>query len=80
MDAGVLPELNSAELEAQLARDSSSLITAETSVEQFLLQMKALLNLDAGLPFDIASPSIDQIPLENLADLLPEIITFDSQC
>ena len=29
VDAGVLPELNAAELEAQLARDSSSLVTAE---------------------------------------------------
>jgi outer membrane protein len=72
VDAGVLPELNAAELEAQVARDSSNLITATTSVEQFLLQMKALLNLDAGVAFDIASPSIENIPLENLADLMPE--------
>ena len=74
VDAGVLPELNSAELEAQAARDSSSLITAETSVELYLLQLKALLNLDAGFAFDIASPSVDRIPLENLADLMPEAV------
>jgi outer membrane protein len=36
--------------------------------------MKALLNLDAGVPFDIASPSVDRIPLENLADLMPEAV------
>ncbi|MFM1857971.1 MAG: hypothetical protein RLZ05_1031, partial [Bacteroidota bacterium] len=47
VDAGILPELNAAELEAQLARDSASLITATTSAQQLLLQLKALLNLDA---------------------------------
>ena len=74
VDAGVLPELNAAELEAQLSRDSSALITAEASVQQFILQMKALLNLDAGAPFDIESPSIDKVPLESLADLQPEAV------
>jgi len=74
VDAGSLPELNAAELEAQLSRDSSGLITAQATVQQFILQMKALLNLDAGAPFDIASPSIDQVPLESLADLQPEAV------
>jgi outer membrane protein len=72
VDAGVLPELNAAELEAQLSRDSSNLITATTSVEQFLLQMKALLNLDASFPFDVPSPDVGTVPVENLADLQPE--------
>lgn len=72
VDAGVLPELNAAELEAQLSRDSSSLITAVTSVEQFLLQMKALLNLDASFPFDIPSPDVSAVPIDNLAELQPE--------
>ena len=74
VDAGALPELNAAELEAQLARDSSSLVTAETSVQQFILQMKALLNLDAGQAFDIETPPVDRIPLETLADLQPEAV------
>src|SRR4030095_9434910 len=74
VDAGVLPELNAAELEAQLSRDSSNLITAEASVQTFILQMKALLNLDAGAAFDIESPSIDKIFIENLADLQPEAV------
>jgi outer membrane protein len=72
VDAGALPELNAAELEAQLARDSSSLVSAESSVQQFLLQMKALLNLDAGTPFDIVTPPVNMIPVEALADLQPE--------
>ncbi len=74
VDVGVLPELNAAELEAQLSRDSSSLITAETSVQQFILQLKAVLNLDAGFPFDVESPAVDRIPIENLAELLPESV------
>ena len=40
VDAGILPELNAAELEAQLARDSASLISAETTAAQLLLQLK----------------------------------------
>ena len=71
VNAGALPELNAAELEAQLARDSSNLITAESAVQQQLLLLKAILNLDAAAPFDIASPPIDAIPVENLADLDP---------
>jgi outer membrane protein len=74
VDAGVLPELNAAELEAQLSRDSSNLITAEATVQQNILQMKALLNLDAGVPFDIESPSVDKVPVESLADLQPEAV------
>ena len=74
VDAGVLPELNAAELEAQLSRDSSNLITAEATVQQNILQMKALLNLDAGVPFDIESPSVDKVPIESLADLQPEAV------
>jgi len=74
VDAGVLPELNAAELEAQLSRDSSNLITAEASVQTFILQMKALLNLDAGAAFDIESPSVGNIFIENLADLQPEAV------
>lgn len=74
VDAGSLPELNAAELEAQLARDSSSLITAQANAVQFLLQMKSLLNLDAGQPFDIATPPVSLIPVDPIADLLPEAV------
>lgn len=74
VDAGKLPEINAAELEAQLARDSSALITAETSEAQSLLLMKALLTLDAGTPFDIETPPVDLIPVEPLAELQPEAV------
>jgi outer membrane protein len=74
VDAGTLPELNAAELEAQLARDSSTLITAETTAAQSLLLMKALLTMDAGTPFDVDTPPVDLIPIEPLADLQPESV------
>ena len=74
VDAGKLPELNASNLESLLAADSSSLIAVETMAKQALLQMKALLNLDAGIPFDIVTPPVSLIPVENLADLEPEAV------
>lgn len=74
VDAGKLPELNAVNVESVLAADSPSLITAETSASQFLLQMKALLNMDAAAPFDIITPPVSLIPLENLADLQPDAV------
>lgn len=72
--AGTLPELNALLLEAQLASDSSALVTAQGNAQQLLLQLKALLNLDAAQPFDIASPPVELIPLEPLADLQPAAV------
>jgi len=69
---GKLPELSAANLEAQLASDSTNLITAETTARQFLLQLKALLNLDPAMSFDIVTPPVELIPVESLADLQPE--------
>jgi len=70
--AGNLPELNLAELQAQVASDSSTLISAQASVQQFILQLKALLNLDAAAPFDVVAPPVDMIPIENIVDLQPD--------
>ena len=72
VEAGKLPELNAAQLEAQMATDSSAVITSEASAQQFVLQLKALLNLDAGTPFDVETPPVERIPVESLADLQPE--------
>ncbi|HSC37133.1 MAG TPA: TolC family protein, partial [Chitinophagaceae bacterium] len=43
VDAGALPELNAAEAEAQVARDSATLITNQTSLDQNILQLKAVM-------------------------------------
>ncbi len=74
VDAGNLPELSAAQVESQLALDSSNLIAAETTSQQLLLQLQALLNLDAALPFDIESPPVDRVPVESLADLQPDAV------
>jgi outer membrane protein len=72
--AGALPELNLAELEAQLANDSSTLITANANYTLSVLQLKALLNVPADQPFDVSIPPVESIPVESLADLDPAYV------
>ncbi|MBE7173872.1 MAG: TolC family protein [Williamsia sp.] len=74
VEAGSLPELNVAEIEAQLATDSSNLVSATANRELQLLQLKAVLNLDAGIPFDVETPNLDKIPVEPLGSLQPETV------
>ena len=74
VDAGKLPELSAANLESVLATDSANLISAETSTRQLTLQLKALLNLDPVVPFEIETPPVNMIPVESLADLQPEAV------
>ena len=74
VDAGSLPELNLAELESQLATDSANLITSRTTFEQNVLYLKALLNIDMATPFDVATPAVETIPLEPLAELQPDYV------
>jgi len=72
--AGSLPELNQVQLEAQLATDSVTLITAMGTETQSLLLIKSLLNLDAGISFDIVTPPIDGVPIDPIAELQPEVV------
>ncbi|HSC54714.1 MAG TPA: TolC family protein [Phnomibacter sp.] len=72
VDAGSLPELSAAELEAQLARDSATIVAAESQYQLNLLQVKALLNLDAGTPFDLEIPRIEDFPIVPLSELQPD--------
>lgn len=74
VDVGALPELNLAELESQLATDSVNLVTSKLNYDQNILSLKALMNIDAGAPFDVATPPVEQIPLEPLAELQPELV------
>ena len=74
VDAGSLPILNLAEIEAQLARDSSNLVAAQATVQTNTLQLKALLNLDAAEPFVVEMPPLDKIPVESLGSLQPETV------
>ncbi len=73
--AGSVPESNQADLEAQLARDSANLITAQNNVILSTLQMKALLNLGFEIPFQPEIPAdISNIPLASLNEVDPEMV------
>ncbi len=72
--AGTLPELNAAELESQVAQDSATYITDKSNVVQDILQLKAYMDLDASTPFEVDTPPVDQIPIEQLADLQPDAV------
>ncbi len=72
VNAGSLPELNAAEMEAQLARDSSSYVSAKTNLELATIQLKAAINLDMISDFEIAMPPVETIPIEPLMSLEPE--------
>lgn len=58
VDAGRLPEYNQAQLRSQVASDSANLITAISNYNSALLDMKALLNLDFAVPFDVTAPEV----------------------
>lgn len=74
VNAGALPELNAAELEAQVARDSASYISAFSTYQSNVIQLKALLNLDMSVAFDIDKPDVNSIPVESLAELQPQVV------
>ncbi len=72
--AGRVPELNVAQLESQLATDSSNLISAISDYNASILDLKALLNLDFALPFAVQPPQISIADQISLNDLNPEMI------
>lgn len=72
--AGSLPELNSTELESQLANDTANLISATGNVTQAKYVLKAYMNIDAGDSFDIEEPPMDQIPVMPIGELQPETV------
>ena len=59
VNAGKLPELNLAQMEAQVANDSSIYISSISDERIALLQLRALLNLDFDIPFDIIAPDFE---------------------
>jgi len=71
VDAGAMPPLNLAQLESQLALDSSNYIQAVSNMQTYKLQMIALLNLDASQPFEVSLPDVNKIPLPPLSELEP---------
>ncbi len=72
--AGALPELNAAELEAQVATDSANVISARGNVDINFFFLKTYMNIDASQPMEIEEPPAANIPVENIVDLQPEIV------
>ncbi len=73
-DAGRLPELDVAQLESQLATDSSSLINAIANYNASILDLKALLNLDFSTPFTLEVPNVQVGDQLQVAAMQPEEI------
>lgn len=74
VNAGALPELNAAELEAQVATDSANVISAKGNIDINFFYLKTYMNIDAAQPLEIEEPSADKIFTENIADLQPEFV------
>lgn len=74
VDAGSLPELNAAELEATMARDSATFVQAIAQASLDKLSLKALLTLPADEPFELVIPQVDKIPVDNILEIQPEAI------
>jgi outer membrane protein len=73
-NAGRLPELNVAQLESQLAGDSSNLITAISNYTAAILDLKTLLNLDFAAPFEIEAPDVKVSDEMNVISTRPDEI------
>jgi outer membrane protein len=69
--AGVIPELNLAEIRAQLSNDSSNLIASQNLHEQALWAIKGLLNINAAQNFQIEEMPYEKIPMQSLLELQP---------
>lgn len=73
--AGSVPESNQADLEAQLAQDSTNLVTAKNDVILSTLQVKAYLNLGFDIPFVPEVPeNIGTLTTTPLNEMAPEMV------
>jgi len=71
-DAGRLPELNVAQLESQVATDSSNLINSIANYNSSLLDLKTLLNLDLSTPFALQVPDVEVTDQLTVSSVQPE--------
>lgn len=63
VQSGKLPELNAAQMLAQVSSDSAALLSAVTNEKIALLQLKALMNLSFEQPFEIILPDLNMAGL-----------------
>ena len=74
VDAGSLPELNAAELEATVTRDSATYVQAMSQAQLDVLSLKSLLSLQADVPFELVAPPIELIPVDNILEIVPDAL------
>ena len=74
VNAGTLPELNAAEFESQVAQDSATYINSKGNIQLNILTLKAYMGLDAAAQFDVYAPPVEDIPVEDIADLQPDAV------
>lgn len=70
--AGRSPELDLAQMQSQVATDSSAYITAVATYQQSLLDMKALMNFDISAIFVPVAPDVSDVSLAEVGTMDPE--------
>ncbi len=71
---GRSPDLDMAQMEAQLATDSAGLIAAINDYQLAILDIKAILNFEIATPFFADAPAVTAVQWEEAAQLKPEDI------
>ncbi len=74
VSVGRSPELDLAQMEAQVATDSSNYYSAQATYFQSLLDMKALMNFEISAPFIPQAPNVDVVPVTEVIGMKPEQI------
>lgn len=69
VNAGKLPELNEAQMVAQVSSDSSNLISAMYDERIALLQLRAIMNFNFEQNFDIQAPEVNNIDVSELINI-----------
>jgi outer membrane protein len=77
--AGRSPELDLAQMQAQVATDSSTYFSTVASYQQSLLDMKAIMNFEISAPYTAIAPDVNNISLAELGTLDPEQVYLQAQ-
>ncbi|WP_190277420.1 TolC family protein [Taibaiella lutea] len=79
VESGRSPDLDLAQMEAQVATDSSAYYTAIANYQQAILDMKAIMNFDIAAPFDVIAPQVEDLPLNEISSVNPEDVYLSAQ-
>lgn len=79
VQVGRAPELDLAQMQSQVATDSSNYYSALASYNQSVLDMKALMNFEIAAPYVAQAPNVDVVPVTELMGLKPEQIYLIAQ-